>query len=51
MVEKLLLHKGQKHEEYNRQNFERHLAASFSIKKSMQIGSGTRYLYHATADS
>lgn len=50
MVEKLLLHKGQKHEEYNRQEFERHLSSAFSIKKTVKVGSGTRYLYHATAD-
>jgi SAM-dependent methyltransferase len=51
MVEKLLLHKGQKHEGYNRQEFERHLSAAFSVKKSTKLGSGTRYLYHATVDA
>ncbi|MGB5341692.1 MAG: class I SAM-dependent methyltransferase [Thermoanaerobaculia bacterium] len=51
MVEKLLLHKSQKHEDYNRQEFERHLSTVFSVNKSIKIGSGTRYLYHATADS
>lgn len=51
MVKKLLLHKSQKHEEYNRQDFERHLASFFSIEKSTRTESGTRYLYHAIAKS
>lgn len=49
MVKKLLLHKSQKHEDYNRDAFERHLAVHFTIGRSISTGSGTRHLYHAIA--
>ena len=49
MVKKLLLHKSQKHEDYHRDAFERHLAVHFTIEQSISTGSGTRHLYHAIA--
>jgi len=48
MVKKLLLHKSQKHEQYNLQEFERCLEESFSILGTAPpLTSGTRTLYHA----
>lgn len=50
MVKKLLLHKSQKHEQYNLQEFERRLEESFSILgTALPLASGTRTLYHVRA--
>jgi len=48
MVQRLLLNKTDQYGDYDRAAFERGLAASFTIVRTEPLGSGTRFLYHAS---
>jgi len=48
MVQRLLLNKADQYYDYDRAVFESGLSARFRVVRSERLGSGTRFLYHAT---
>jgi len=46
MVERLLRHKSERHEDYTLARFETEIAARFALRSREELSSGSRILYH-----